>query len=55
MKVLQGRTTPGLNTVLGEADATHSDLKDARTEFFLALYGQKKASLPDLQTEEKAT
>ena len=32
-----------LNTVLGEPDATHRDLKDTGTEFFIALYGQKKA------------
>lgn len=43
LKVLQGNFIPGLNTVLGETDASHSDLKDVGTEFFAALYGQKKA------------
>ena len=43
LKVLQGSTIPGLDTVLGEPDATHSDLKDTGTAFFLTLYGQKKA------------
>ncbi|CAL8233986.1 unnamed protein product [Boreogadus saida] len=43
LKVLLGKNIPGLNTVLGEPDATHSDLKDTGTEFFIALYGQKKA------------
>ncbi|KAJ3588278.1 hypothetical protein NHX12_011871 [Muraenolepis orangiensis] len=43
LKVLQGSTMHCLDTVLGEPDATHTDLKDTGTEFFLALYGQKKA------------
>ena len=43
LKVLLGKNICGLNTVLGEPDATHSDLKDTGTEFFIALYGQKKA------------
>ena len=43
VKVLLGKNIPGLNTVLGEPDATHSDLKDTGTKFFIALYGQKKA------------
>ena len=42
-KVLLGKNIPGLNTVLGEPDATHRDLKDTGTEFFIALYGQKKS------------
>ncbi|KAJ3606349.1 hypothetical protein NHX12_025870 [Muraenolepis orangiensis] len=42
-KVLQGTTMHWLDTVLGEPDTTHSDLNDTGTEFFLALYGQKKA------------
>ncbi len=46
LKVLKGSSMLGLNTVLGEPDATLSDLKDIGTEFSLALYGQmeKKAT-----------
>lgn len=43
LKVLLGNTIHGLNTVLGEPDATHNDLKDTGTEFFVVLFGQKKA------------
>ena len=43
LKVLLGSAMPGLNTVLGEPGATHSDLKQTGTEFFLALYSMKKA------------
>ena len=42
LKVLLGSAMPGLNTVLGEPDATHSDLKHTGTEFFLTLYGMRK-------------
>ncbi|KAJ3599239.1 hypothetical protein NHX12_033202 [Muraenolepis orangiensis] len=42
LKVLQGSPMYCLDTKLGEPDATHSDLKYTGTEFFLALYGQKK-------------
>ena len=41
MKVLLGSAIPGLNTVLGEADATHSDLKHAGKSYFFT--GMKKA------------
>ena len=43
LNVLLKSARPGLNTVLGEPDATHSDLEHTGTEFFLALYGMKKA------------
>ena len=43
VKVLQGITMSGHNTLLQEPNATDSDLKDTGTEFFLAMYGQKEA------------
>ena len=43
LKVPLGSAIPGLNTMLGEPDATHSDLKHTGTEFFLTLYSMKKS------------
>ena len=36
---------PGLNTVLGEPDATQNDLNPAGIELLTSLYGMKKAKV----------
>ena len=41
LKVPLGSAIPGLNTMLGEPDATHSDLKHAGKKLFFPLYRMK--------------
>ena len=45
LNILLENNMPGLNAVLGEPEATNSDLKDTGTEFFVALCGQKKRQI----------
>ena len=40
LNTLQAGDFPGLYQVLGEEDATHSDLMETGQRFFAALYGQ---------------
>ncbi|KAJ3603792.1 hypothetical protein NHX12_028533 [Muraenolepis orangiensis] len=42
LKVLPGSTMHCLDTVLGEPDATHSDLKDTGTSYSLHCMGRRK-------------
>ena len=44
LKVLLQNDIHGLDTVLGEEDATQHDLMEAGTAFFLTLYGHKKCA-----------
>ena len=47
LKVLLDNDIPGLDTVIGEGDATQQDLMETGTAFFLAIYGVKECKSID--------